>query len=90
MNRNIKLDYISTLEGFVLILTCDNAEILNVTCHSNESWIPDPADFIESCSLFTVITLATLSQGTVKNNQVVYLAGWMGVQLLLQVVNSNY
>ena len=76
-HRNLKLDYISTLEGFVLILTCENemfnmnltesdAEILNVTCHNNGSWIPDPADFIESCSLFAVKTLSTLSQGTVK------------------------
>ena len=61
MNRNIKLDYSSTLEGSVLTLICENemsnanttesdAETLNVTCDSNGRWIPDPADFIESCS----------------------------------------
>ena len=79
MDRNLKLNYSSTLEGSVLTLTCENemfnmnsivnesdAEILNVTCDSNGSWIPDPADFIESCPLFPVTTLATLSQGTVK------------------------
>ena len=26
-----------------------NAEILHVTCDSNGSWIPNPADFIQSC-----------------------------------------
>ena len=60
----VKLNYISTLDGSVLTLTCENEmsnmnttdeEILNVTCHSNGSWIPDPADFIRSCSpLITV------------------------------------
>ena len=61
MDRNIKLDYSSTLEGSILTLICENeisngnatesdAEILTVTCDSNGRWIPDPADFIESCS----------------------------------------
>ena len=54
VDRNLKLDYSSTLEGSLLTLTCEN-EIslnsttemtLNVTCHSNGSWIPNPADFI--------------------------------------------
>ena len=34
-----------------------NAEILNVTCGSNGSWIPDPADFIQACSLLTTVTI---------------------------------
>ena len=60
MNGNVKLNYTSTLEGSVLTLTCENdkstmnitdEQILNVTCHSNRSWIPDPDDFI--CSSFT-------------------------------------
>ena len=56
---NAKLNYNSTLEGSVLILTCENdtstdKQTLNVTCHSNGSWIPDPADFICSESSFTV------------------------------------
>ena len=74
MNRNInwELIYISMLEGFILMLTCKNEmvnmntlqsdeEILNITCDSNGSWIPDPADFIQSCSSFTTVTV---SQGT--------------------------
>ena len=73
MNRNVKLNYTSTLDGFVLTLTCKNEmsnmnttdeEILNVTCHSNAtSWIPDPADFIKSCS---PITVTTVPLGTVN------------------------
>ena len=56
----VKLNYSSTLDGSVLILTCENyisnmnttdEQVLNVICHSNESWIPDPADFIKSCSI---------------------------------------
>ena len=59
---NVKLNYTSTLEGSVLTLTCENEMpnvnttdklILHVTCHSNGSWIPNPADFIKSCSSFT-------------------------------------
>ena len=64
MDGNIKLDYSSTLEDSVLTLTCENemsnmnttesdAKILNVTCDSNGRWIPDPTDFIPSCSPFT-------------------------------------
>ena len=50
---NATLNYSSTLEGSVLILTCENdtstdEQALNVTCHSNGSWIPDPANF--TCS----------------------------------------
>jgi hypothetical protein len=67
------------LEGFILILTCENEilnmsttesdkEVLNVTCHSNGSWIPDPADFIQSCLPFSTVTTPTVSQGTINNN----------------------
>ena len=50
---NAMLNYSSTLEGSVLILTCENdistdEQTLNVTCHSNGSWTPDPVDF--TCS----------------------------------------
>ena len=43
----------STLEGSILILTCENdistdELTLSVTCHSNGSWIPNPAQF--TCS----------------------------------------
>ena len=70
-DRNIKLDYSSTLEGSVLtLLTCENemfsiniigsdAEVLNVTCDSNGSWIPNPADFIQSCSPFSTTVSPT-------------------------------
>ena len=45
-------------------MTCENemsntnttesdAQILNVTCDSNGRWIPDPTNFIQSCSPFT-------------------------------------
>ena len=62
MNRNLKLNLISTLEGSLLTLTCENEVSLNsttemtlsVTCDSNGRWIPDPADFIQSCSLFRI------------------------------------
>ena len=61
MNRNLKLNLISTLEGSLLTLTCENEisfnstteTILSVTCDSNGSWIPNPADFIQSCSPFS-------------------------------------
>jgi hypothetical protein len=64
VNRNVELDYNSNLEGSVLMLTCENemsnintnTTILNVTCHSDGNWVPDPADFIESCSESTVTT----------------------------------
>ena len=56
---NLKLKYSSTLEGSVLTLTCENemsntnttesdVEILSVICASNGSWIPNPADFIQT------------------------------------------
>ena len=67
MNRNLKLNLISTLEGSLLTLTCENELSLNsttettlsVTCHSNGSWIPNPADFIQSCSPFSTTASPT-------------------------------
>ena len=62
MNRNVKLNYSSTLDGSVLILTCENEmsninttdeQIFIMTCHSNGNWIPDPADF--TCSSFITV-----------------------------------
>ena len=84
MDRNIKLDYSSTLEGSVLTLTCENeifnmssigsdAEILNVLCDSNGSWIPDPADFIQSCSPFsTTVSPTTGTNNCFHNNIILY------------------
>ena len=70
VNRNLKLNLISTLEGSLLTLTCENEMSLNsttettlsVTCDSNGSWIPNPADFIQSCSPFS--TTASPTTGT--------------------------
>ena len=61
---NAKLNYSSTLEGSVLILTCENdtftdKQTLSVTCHSNGSWIPDPADF--TCSSFITAPSGTVA-----------------------------
>ena len=66
VNKNIKLNYNSTLEGSRLTLTCENdnniiitsninasTTILNVTCHSDGNWVPNPANFIESCLTIT-------------------------------------
>ena len=71
-NRNIKLNYSSTLESSVLTLICENEISLNsttettlsVTCDSNGSWIPNPADFIQSCLPFST----TVSPTTGTNN----------------------
>ena len=60
VDRNVRLNYSSTLEGSVLILSCENEtsnmnttdeQVLKVTCHSSGHWIPDPAQF--TCSSFT-------------------------------------
>ena len=66
-DRNLKLNFSSTPEGSILTLTCENEMstnemTLSVTCHSNRSWIPNPADFIQSCSLFS--TTASPTTGT--------------------------
>ena len=59
------LNYSSTLEGSVLTLICENEMSLNstmtlsVTCDSNGSWIPNPADFIQSCSPFSTTVSPT-------------------------------
>ena len=72
MNRNLKLNLISTLEGSVLTLTCENEmsntntstqtdkQILNVICDRNGNWVPEPAYFIEYCS-----TVATTPSGII-------------------------
>ena len=70
VDKYLKLNYTSTLEGSVLTLTCENEISLNsttettlsVTCHSYGSWIPNPADFIQSCSPFS--TTASPTTGT--------------------------
>ena len=67
VDRNVMLDYSSTLESSILTLTCENEMSLNsttettlsVTCHSNGSWIPNPADFIQSCLLFSTTVSPT-------------------------------
>ena len=63
MNKNIELNYNSTLEGSRLTLACENdtdmpninasTTILNVACHSDRNWVPNPTNFIESCSTIT-------------------------------------
>jgi hypothetical protein len=57
VDRNVRLNYSSTLEGSVLILTCENdtsadEQMLNVTCQIG-NWIPDPTQF--TCSSTTGI-----------------------------------
>ena len=75
MDRNVMFNNsISTLEGSILTLTCENEKFLNstnettlmitVTCHSNRSWIPNPAEF--TCSDSSVSTV-TVSPGITKN-----------------------
>ena len=68
VNRYVKLSLNSILEGSILTLTCENErlmsttnatdqQVLKVICYSNTtSWIPDPTDFIESCSSFYLTT----------------------------------
>ena len=64
VDRNVMLNYSSTLEGFILTLTCQNEidilhissnatneQILSVICHSSGNWIPDPTQF--NCSSST-------------------------------------
>ena len=82
MDRNVKLNYSSTLDGSILKLTCKNEmfntnmyadeQILNVTCHSNGNWIPDPAEF--TCSslilqlhyqVFFMVHLSSYSSGSI-------------------------
>ena len=53
VDSNITLSYSSTLDGSILILTCENEWILIVTCHSSGSWISNPAQF--TCSPFTTV-----------------------------------
>ena len=56
----MKLNYSSTLDNSVLILTCENEmsnttdeQILIVTCRNNGNWIPNPAEF--TCSSFKTV-----------------------------------
>ena len=79
MDSNVELNFTSTLDGPVLILSCENEmsninttdeQILSVICHSNGSWVPDPAEFIES-------SFTTASPGTKQNF------------LILQIVFTN-
>jgi hypothetical protein len=62
VERNVTLNYSSTLEGSVLTLTCENdtstdEQTLSVTCDSSGNWIPDPAQF--TCSEFTTVPSGT-------------------------------
>ena len=63
VDRNVTLNYSSTLEGAVLILTCKNdttvEQILHLTCHSSGNWIPDPAQFTCSELSFTTVPPGT-------------------------------
>ena len=81
VNRYVKLNFSSTPEGSVLLLTCEHKklmsttnatdeQVLKVICHSNTtSWNPDPTDFIESCSMSSfTITLP----GTKRHEILVY------------------
>jgi hypothetical protein len=63
VNNNVKQNFSSTLDGSVLLLTCENEidNIINtideqtVTCQSNGNWIPDPAEF--TCLSSTTVTV---------------------------------
>ena len=57
-DRNLKLDYSSTLEGSVLTLTCEN-EMFNMNIIGSDAEVPDPADFIQSCLLFSTTVSPT-------------------------------
>ena len=79
VSRYVKLNFSSTLEGSVLILTCENEklmsttnaadeQVLKVICHSNTTnWNPDPTNFIESCSMSSFTTAALPEPGTKQN-----------------------
>ena len=77
VNRYVKLNFSSTLEGSVLILTCNeklisttnaaDEQVLKVTCYSNiTSWTPDPTDFIESCSSLYFTTSESIVPAGIK------------------------
>ena len=74
MNKNVKLNYSSTLNGSVLlILTCESnttdEQILHVTCHSNGTWIPDPDQFnCLSISAGTIIVKYICTTNNENNN----------------------
>jgi hypothetical protein len=65
-NRHLKLNYSSTLEGSVLMLTCENdtsrsidERTFRVTCQSSGNWIPDPSQLNFTCSEFTTVPPGT-------------------------------
>ena len=71
VDRNVTLNYSSTLEGAVLTLTCENdittdEQVIHVTCHSNGSWIPDPAQF--TCSSFTTVPTGAITYPRIERN----------------------
>ena len=79
MDRNVKLKYNSTLEGSILMLTCENdisniqfnstdKEFLYVTCHSSGNWIPDPAQF--TCLPPTTVPPGSVSCIFVSRDQI--------------------
>ena len=67
MDRNVTLNYNSTLAGSisVLVLTCEGdmpavsiiKQIITVTCQSSGNWIPDPIQF--TCSPSITVPLGT-------------------------------
>ena len=71
MDRNVTLNYNSTLEGSVLALTCEfqNDTSINeqmIICHSSGNWIPDPThdQFICSPSITVPSTTVPPAAGT--------------------------
>ena len=91
VNSGVKLNYNSTLDGSGLILTCENVisnvntKIHGVTCHDNGSWIPDPAEFIESCSSFI-----TASQGNLIKKRILFIIYNCTTRHCYIHVNSNH
>ena len=80
MDRNVTLNYNSTLEGSVLELTCEfqNDTSINeqmIICHSSGNWIPDPTQFICSPSI-------TVPSTTVPSTTVPPAAG-TGLEIIL-------
>ena len=101
MNSNVKLNFSSALEGAVLILTCENKnlrsytdatdeQILTVTCNSNTiSWIPDPTDFIESCSSVTTLLPGIILSTHILEFTVFSIIRACGVQVYAQSGHNN-
>ena len=73
LDNDVMLNYSSTLDCSVLILTCKDGtfrstdkQILQMTCYSNENWIPNPSQF--TYSSLTEITTA-LHYQVLNNNR---------------------